>query len=144
MNHDTMADLLFLRANHLTWSTEEREQLIADALNCFMSRRRKLKLGDRQRSFEPPRKMVAISSDDSVSQMESDFNDDDSESPDSDCDSNDDIRDYDVRDADTDSDLDASDIDSAEEDFVATVLQSTEESMSSDNECNILRGTRVF
>lgn len=66
MCHNTMADLLLLRANHLAWMENEREDLINDTVNTYMSSRRKLKLSD-SNSYggaysQPPAKVAAISS----------------------------------------------------------------------------------
>ena len=39
-----MEDLLIVQTNHLSWTPQERDELIDCALRKFMSKRRKLKL----------------------------------------------------------------------------------------------------
>jgi len=55
-SHGVMADLLTVRANHLTWSEAEREQLVEFALTEFMSTRR-MKIKHDGGSQEPPEKL---------------------------------------------------------------------------------------
>ena len=43
MSHETIANLLIIRANHLAWSYVERMGIIEAAVTSFMSTRRKLK-----------------------------------------------------------------------------------------------------
>ena len=65
LNHDTMANLLILRAKHLVWTDVERENLIDSALHSFMQTRRKLKLASSDKtpldvSAEPPAKFIGL------------------------------------------------------------------------------------
>ncbi|XP_033632523.1 zinc finger protein 862-like [Asterias rubens] len=42
LNHNTMEDLLLIKANHLVWEEHERDDILEDALKLFMLKRRKL------------------------------------------------------------------------------------------------------
>lgn len=44
MKHETMADLLLIRANHLVWSEKELEDILDCALINYMEKKRKMKL----------------------------------------------------------------------------------------------------
>lgn len=113
MTHDTMADLLLLRANHLSWSETERTDLIAEALNQFMSTRRKLKLDDDgcksrgTRTAEPPAKVAAYDDNAASSFFTSQ---DESSSGSTDASDSEDSKESDQ----TENELDESDIDRAE------------------------------
>ena len=41
LNHNTMEDLLLIKANHHSWEELERDEILEDALKVFMSKRRK-------------------------------------------------------------------------------------------------------
>lgn len=73
MKHETMDELLMIRANHLVWSENEREQILDCALVNFMEKRRKLKLSTKPGEEPPSKRSRQISeSDDSSSEAESD------------------------------------------------------------------------
>ena len=105
-DHDTMADLLLIRANHSTWSEREREELIDEALNNFLLTRWKLKTEDND--YKPPTKlrvMATVNRDCFAEHDESD----ESAGAESRC------GEYvDTSDDDSTSDADESDIDAAE------------------------------
>ena len=93
MYHDTMSDLLLIRANHPTWSVEERDEIITDALRSFACSHRKQQLRNHQSSLEPPSKLAAILSHhgngeqlSSPSPMQSNVNSDYSDTSESDSD----------------------------------------------------------
>ena len=44
LNHNTMENLLLIKANHLAWSDTERSEIIEDALNKHMKTKRKLQI----------------------------------------------------------------------------------------------------
>ena len=41
LNHNTMEDLLLIKANHHAWEELEREKILEDALRAFLMKRRK-------------------------------------------------------------------------------------------------------
>ncbi len=61
MCHETMSDLLLIRANHLTWTDRERDEIINNAVKNFMTTRRKLKMNKSCEASQPPAKIAAIS-----------------------------------------------------------------------------------
>ena len=74
LNHQTMEDLLVIKANHNAWTTKEMEDIMEESTDHFMSsKRRKLRMetGSNQRDTpEPPmrfRQDITDSEDDSNS-----------------------------------------------------------------------------
>lgn len=107
LNHDTMEDLLLIRANHLIWSAAERDAFIETAVNSFLQTRRKMKTDrgsglcvasavrdldcDSSSTSGPPQKAAKLEPD-----MEDDSEDEQTDNSDDDIDSDDDDGSWDL------------------------------------------------
>lgn len=78
--HDTMADLLLIRANHSIWSEQERQDFISCALQKYLSTRRKSRLEPAPLEPAAKRMIVELSDSDSSSDTSDSSSADDLES----------------------------------------------------------------